>query len=611
MIYSRRSFIGFSLGSAIGVSAQRLFAQGVATHQAAPVPRQAPSGRPFNAHFVDVAAAAGLRSPTIYGNEASKKYILESVGCGCAFIDYDNDGWMDVFLLCGTRLEGAPADATNRLYKNNRDGTFTDVTEKAGLHAVGWASGVCIGDYNNDGFEDIFCTYFGQNKLYRNNGDGTFTDVTEAAGLLGDPTRWGAGCSFLDFNRSGHLDLFVSNYVHFDLQKAPVPGANSNCNWKGIPVECGPLGLPTGQHLLYRNNGDGTFTDVSEKSGIAKATGCYGMTVVAADFDEDGWTDIYVACDSTPSLLFMNNHDGTFREEGVLRGVALSDDGEQQAGMGVGIGDYALEQHLDLFKTHFADDASALYHNNGKAYFDDMTSTSRVGVETRYICWGAGMVDLDNDGYPDLFMVTGNVYPEVERKLPQYPNKGPRVVFRNLGNGTFEELIEGAGPGVADLHSSRGCAFGDFDNDGDIDILVINLNENPSLLRNDIRGKQNWIKVKLEGVKSNRSAIGARVLAHYGNKTQAQCVVSQSSFYSCSDSRLHFGLGNYAAVGVDVHWPSGRVESFKSLPINQLVTLREGVGPVPNRGWSKTETKRPETLGHSAAAPSGKLLEKP
>jgi hypothetical protein len=585
MIYSRRSFVRLSLGSAIAFTARRLLGQTVAIHQAPTVPRLAPSGRPFNAHFVDVAVAAGLHAPNIYGGLETNKYILESVGCGCAFIDYDNDGWMDIFLLCGTRLEGAPADATNRLYKNNRDGTFTDVTEKAGLHAIGWASGVCIGDYNNDGFEDIFCTYFGQNKLYRNNGDGTFTDVTEAAGLLNDPTRWGAGCSFLDYNRDGHLDLFVSNYVHFNLEHAPLPGGS--CNWKGIPVECGPLGLPTGRHSLYKNNGDGTFTDVSQQAGIAQATKCYGMTVVAADLDEDGWTDIYVACDSTPSLLFMNNHDGTFREEGVLRGVALSDDGEEQAGMGVGIGDYALEGHLDLFKTHFADDANALYHNDGKGNFDDVTSSSRVGVETRYVCWGAGIVDLDNDGHPDLFMVTGNVYPEVERALPQYPKKGPRVVFRNLGNGTFEELIDAAGPGVAETHCSRGCAFGDFDNDGDIDILVVNLNENPSLLRNDIHGKQNWIKVRLEGVKSNRSAIGARVLARYGGKLQAQCVVSQSSFYSSNDPRLHFGLGNFTSVAVEVHWPSGLVESFKSLPINELTTLREGVGRVANRGWSK------------------------
>ena len=588
MTFTRRTFVRLSLGSAISMTAERLLAQGVSTHTAKPLPRQAPSGRPFNAHFVDVASAAGLHAPVIYGGVESKKYILEATGCGCAFLDYDNDGWMDIFLLSGTRLEGAPVDASNRLYKNNRDGTFTDVTEKAGLRAADWASAVCIGDYNNDGFEDIFCTYYGQNVLYRNNGDGTFSDVTKAAGLLNEQPRWGAGCSFLDYNRDGNLDLFVSNYVRFSIEHAPVPGENTNCNWKGIPVECGPRGLPTGRHSLYRNNGDGTFTDVSRPAGIAQATQSYGMTVVAADLDEDGWPDIYVACDSTPSLLFMNNRDGTFREEGVLRGVALSDDGTEQAGMGVGIGDYDLDGHLDLFKTHFADDANVLYRNDGKGNFDDVTRTSRVGVETRYVCWGAGIVDLDNDGHPDLFFVTGNVYPEVERKLPQYANKTPRAVFRNLGNHTFEELIEVAGPGVADAHCSRGCAFGDFDNDGDIDVLIVNLNEPPSLLRNDLSGKQNWIKVKLEGVKSNRSAIGARVLAHYGGKTQAQTVLSQSSFYSCNDPRLHFGLGGLTSADLDVYWPNGLHENFKHLPANQLITLREGAGRVPNRGWSKT-----------------------
>jgi len=570
------------------MAADRLFAQGISTHTATPQPRQAPSGRPFDAHFVDVASTAGLRAPTIYGGVESKKYILESTGCGCAFIDYDNDGWMDLFLLSGTRLDGAPAGATSRLYRNNRDGTFTDVTEKAGLGATGWASAVCVGDYNNDGFEDLFCTGFGQNVLYRNNGDGTFTDVTRAAGLLNAEPRWGAGCSFLDYDRDGHLDLFVSNYVRFSLEHAPVPGENTNCNWKGIPVECGPRGMPAGRHSLYRNNGDGTFTDVSQQAGIARATQSYGMTVVAADLDEDGWPDIYVACDSTPSLLFMNNHDGTFREEGVLRGVALSEDGAEQAGMGVGIGDFDLDGHLDLFKTHFADDANGLYRNDGKGNFDDVTQASRLGVETRYVCWGAGIVDLDNDGHPDLFMVTGNVYPEVERRLPQYANKTPRAVFRNLGDGTFEELTEMAGPAIAEPHCSRGCAFGDFDNDGDVDVLIVNLNEPPSLLRNDIQAKQNWIKVKLEGVKSNRSAIGARVLARYGGKRQAQAVLSQSSFYSCNDPRLHFGLGSATSVDLDVYWPSGLHESFKQVPANQLVTLREGVGPVPNRGWSKT-----------------------
>ena len=587
MNFSRRNFVRLGVGAALSLRGAGLLAQGVASHTAKPLPRPAASGRPFNAHFVDVAAAAGLHAPVIYGDPEIKKYIVESTGCGCAFIDYDNDGWMDLFVLCGTRLGGAPVGTTNRLYKNNRDGTFTDVTEKAGLRLLGWACGVCVGDYNNDGFDDIFCTNFGQNVLYRNNGDGTFTDMTKPAGLWSDQQRFGAGCTFVDYNRDGHVDLFVSNYVGFSFENAAVPGENANCRWKGIPVECGPRGLLTGRHSLYRNNGDGTFTDVTQQAGIARAAATYGMTVVAADFDEDGWQDIYVACDSTPSLFFMNNRDGTFREEGVLRGAALSDDGMEQAGMGIGIGDYDLDGHLDLFKTHFADDANILYRNDGKGNFEDATGSSRLGVETRYVCWGAGIVDLDNDGLPDLFMVTGHVYPQVERTLPQYPNKTPRVVFRNLGKGVFEELIREPGPGVAAAHCSRGCAFGDFDNDGDIDILIINLNEPPSLLRNDLKGKSNWIKVKLDGVKSNRSAIGARVIVHYGGKTQAQAVLSQSSFFSCSDSRLHFGLGNSPMADIDVYWPSGLHETFKQIPANRLITIQEGVGPVPNRGWAK------------------------
>ena len=561
--------------------------QGIASRGVKPQFRPATSGRPFNAHFVDIAKSAGLHEPTIYGGVKSKKYILEANGCGCAFIDYDNDGWMDIFLLCGTRLEGAPEQASNRLYRNNRDGTFTDVTENAGLHAVGWANGVCVGDYNNDGFEDIFCTYFGQNRLYRNNGNGTFTDVTKEAGLLSSETRWGAGCSFVDYNRDGHLDLFVSNYVRFDLAKAPIPGDGATCNWKGIPVNCGPMGLPTGRHLLYRNNGDGTFTDVSKDSGIDKATETYGMTVVAADFDEDGWPDIFVACDSTPSLLFMNNHDGTFREEGIVRGVAYSDDGMEQAGMGVGIGDYDLDGHLDLFKTHFMGDTCGIFRNDGKANFDDRTRAAKIGVETRFVSWGTGLADLDNDGYPDIFIVTGSVYPEVERKLPDYPYKTPRVVFRNLGNGTFEELGDEAGPAVVEPHSGRGCALGDFDNDGDIDILIINMNEPPSLLRNDLAGKQNWIKILLVGVKSNRSAIGARVLVHYGSKVQAQARVSQSSYYSSSDPRLHFGIGESKIVDVEIYWPSGLHERHNAIPANQLVTIREEKGIVNNKGWSR------------------------
>jgi hypothetical protein len=593
MTITRRRFAQLGIGTAFSLGGKGLLAQGLSTHSAKPLPRSAPSRRPFHARFVDVAHDAGLHAPVIYGGVDQKKYIVETTGCGCAFIDYDNDGWMDIFILSGTRLEGPPQGASNRLYKNNRDGTFTDVTRKAGLHSEGWACGVCVGDYNNDGFEDIFCTCFGQNILYRNNGDGTFTDSTKEAGLWSQEQRWGAGCSFVDYDRDGNLDLFVSNYVRFSFEQAPGPGQNNSCIWLGIPVACGPRGLPTGRHWLYRNNGDGTFTDLSERAGIAQATSSYGLTVVAADFDEDGWPDIYVACDATPSLLFMNNHDGTFREEGILRGVALSDDGMAQAGMGVGVGDYDLDGHLDLFKTHFADDRNILYRNDGKAYFQDATSSSRLGVETRYVCWGAGIVDLDNDGYPDLFMTTGHVDPKIEKKLSQYPNKTPRAVFRNLGQGIFEELIDEAGPGVAAQHCSRGCAFGDFDNDGDVDIVVVNLNEPPSLLRNDLTGKVNWLKVKLEGTKSNRSAIGARILAHYGGKTQAQALLSQSSFFSCNDPRLHFGLGTSVSVDLEIFWPSGLHESYKGMSANQLLTIREGVGIVPNRGWSRSWTEMP------------------
>jgi enediyne biosynthesis protein E4 len=583
MNITRRLFVTLSAAT----SANRLFAQGVAARVVKPQAKPTPSGRPFNAHFVDVAKEAGLVVPTIYGNPDSKDYILEATGCGCAFVDYDNDGWMDIFLLCGTRIEGAPPEATNRLYKNNRDGTFTDVTDKAGLHSVGWACGVCVGDYNNDGFEDLFCTYFGQNKLFRNNGDGTFTDVTKEAGLLNDTPRWGAGCTFVDYNRDGHLDLFVSNYLQFDFQHVPKPGANSNCNWKGVPVECGPRGLPPGYHSLYRNNGDGTFTDVSRQAGISDLRESYGMTAVTADFNEDGWPDIYVACDSTPSLLLMNTGKNTFNEEGVLRGVALSDDGMEQAGMGIGVGDYDLDGHLDIFKTHFAEDTNGLYHNDGTGNFEDVTRKAKIGVETHYICWGAGMVDLDNDGLPDLFMTAGSVYPQIEKTLPQYAKNNPRVVFRNLGNGTFEELIEEAGPGIAAVYCSRGCAFGDFDNDGDIDILVINLNEPPSLLRNDVHGDHHWLKIKLVGTKSNRSAIGARVVVHYGGKKQAQAVMSQSSFYSSNDPRLHFGLGATTTADVEVFWPSGIHQSFKAMPANQLAVIKEEGGILSGAGWSK------------------------
>jgi hypothetical protein len=576
---SRRDFLWMAAASAIAAASTPAAAQGISQRNVKPLPRGKPSGIPFLASFTDVAAEAGLRHPVIYGGLQHKNFIFETVGCGVAFFDYDNDGWLDIFVLSGTRVDEKLPEATNRLYKNNRDGTFSDVTEKAGLLRTGWASAVTVGDYNNDGFEDIFITYYGQNVLYRNNGNGTFTDVTREAGLLYEgPVRWGSGCTFLDYDRDGHLDLFVAHYVDLSVGKVPKPGENPYCTFKGVAVNCGPRGLAMPRSNLYRNQGDGTFREVTQSSGILKAEKTYAMTSVAADFNNDGWTDIYVASDSTPSLLFLNQHNGTFTEDGVERGVALSEDGMEQAGMGVAVGDFDLDGNLDIFKTHFSGDTNILLRNDGTANFSDVTSSAGFGVETRYTCWGTGFADFDNDGWPDLAVVTGSVYPEVEAAFPEFPLKTPRFLFRNLGNGKFEELMEEAGPGITAAHCSRGCAFGDFDNDGDVDMVVVNLNEPPSLLRNDLKGNRRWLKVLLIGTKSNVSAIGSGVLVKYGGKVQAQAVMAQSSFYSVNDRRLHFGLGDTTQANIEIHWTNGLVERYPNVESNQLITATEGKG---------------------------------
>ena len=543
---------------------------------------------PFS-RFVDVAQVAGLTEPTVCGEEDSFTYIVESMATGCAFFDYDNDGWMDIFILSSRRLENTPPGATNRLYRNNHDGTFTDVTVKAGLVDIGWAQGVCVGDYNNDGFEDLFLTYYGQNRLYRNNGDGTFTNVTEKAGLLHPKTRYSSGCTFVDYNRDGLLDLFVANYLEIDLATAPKPSLEvANCNAENVPVNCGPNGLPKAQNYLYRNNGDGTFSDVSKDSGVGAIRGSYCLTATSFDVDEDGWPDIVVACDTSPSLLLMNNHDGTFREEALIRGIALSADGHQMGGMGLGVGDYNLDGHTDLIKTHFMDQATGIYSNDGKGNFDDQTTRAGLNKETRYVSFGPCLADLDNDGYPDILITTGSVYPELARVSPKYALRTPAVLFRNQGDGTFVEVGTEGGPGILANHCSRGLALGDFDNDGDLDALIMNVNEPPSLLRNDAPANNRWIKIRLEGVKSNRSAIGARVLARYGGRVQAQEVLSQSGYLSAGDPRLHFGLGTATTVDIEIHWPLGLVEKYTALSAGQLVTIREGAGILKGRPFHKS-----------------------
>jgi hypothetical protein len=549
--------------------------QGMATRGVKAAPRGKPSGLPFHSRFTDIAAQAGLKAVTVSGHARRADYVIEAMGCGCAFFDFDNDGWLDVLILTGSRPGDPPADASNRLYKNNRDGTFTDVTEKAGLFRTGYWYGVTVGDYDNDGLEDLFLTGYPQNALYKNNGNGTFTDVTKQAGLVNAEPRFGSGCTFVDYDRDGKLDLFVSNYVTFDPKVVPRAGDISSCNQE--KVFCGPRGLPYGRHSLYRNNGDGTFRDVTEQAGISKASPGYGLTAVAADFDNDGWPDIYVACDSTPSLLFRNQHDGTFAEQAMERGAALSDDGMEQAGMGIGVGDLSCSGRLDIVKTHFAADTPVVYTNNGKGEFRDDTLRSGLATETRFISWGVGVEDLDNDGKPDIFWVTGGIYPELQDR-PDQPYRGPRIVFRSLGNGRFEELMSQAGPGIEAQHCSRGCAFGDFDNDGDLDILIVNLNEPPSLLRNDVTGGHRWIKVKLTGKKSNPSAIGARVTVSYGDKMQAKEVLSQSSYLSVNDPRLHFGLGSAAKVDIEIRWPAGGIEKLSNVAANQLIYVTEGSG---------------------------------
>ena len=542
----------------------------------AAVPRPGASG----IRFVEVAPSAGIAAVNVWGGSDHKRFILETKGNGVGFIDYNNDGWLDVYLSNGSRMEGFPPghEPTGHLYRNNHDGTFTDVTERSGLGRPGWQTGVCAGDYDNDGYEDLLLTYWGQNRLYHNNGNGTFTDVTERAGLKQARTRWGTGCSFLDYDRDGKLDIFIANYIQFDPADTPGPGQASYCQWKGMPVLCGPRGLRPGNNVLYHNNGNGTFTDVSDPSGIGKSPG-NALGVVSFDFDNDGWPDIYVANDSTPSELFRNNHNGTFTELAQDAGVAFSADGEEQGGMGVAVGDYDADGWLDIFKTNFADDTPNLYHNRGNRTFTDDVFNAGLGTITSLVGWGAAFVDVDNDGWPDLLYVNGHVYPEVDNYRMDSAYRQPRILYRNLGNGRFENVSAQAGPAFAERYSSRGAAFGDFNNDGRVDVLITNMNDKPSLWRNETSNSNHSVLLKLIGTRSNRSAIGARVRLTSGRHTQTAEVHSGDSLMSMSDLRLHFGLGEATRIDtLEVRWPSGLVEIMRAVAVDRMLELKEGSG---------------------------------
>ncbi len=552
------------------------FPQGMA------VPRREPRSSPHarvdrplpEVHFEDIAAPAGLKFTHVSGDPVLKQFLVESTGSGVALFDYDNDGLLDVFLVNGTRWK-PPFDATSHLFRNLGNLRLQDVSARAGFTKTGWGQGVCAGDYDNDGFTDLYVTYWGHDTLYRNQHDGTFRDVTAAAGLGSTPTRWGAGCAFLDYDRDGHLDLAVANYARLDLASTPRPGANPLCRYKGLPVPCGPRGLPGGSNLLFRNLGNGKFADVTAASGFSKPSGYYGFSVVTGDYDNDGFADVYIACDSTPSILYRNNGDGSFTDVGVSSGAAFNQDGEEQAGMGAAADDYLHSGRLHIVKTNFSGDTPTLYQNDGAGFFTDLTMRAGLAVHTRFLGWGVGFLDADNDGWKDIFIVNGHVYPNADRLRDASPYRQQRNLYWNLGNGAFADISQSSGPAVLQRHSSRGAAFGDLDNNGAVDIVINNLDESPSLLVNR-SPPGNWLIVRLLTGDPPRDAIGARLTLRTASFEQMSEIRSGSSYLSHNDLRLHFGLGPAASYEeIRVRWPDGALQRFPAGPANRLLTLRQ------------------------------------